>query len=542
MAKSSQHGSAPTRFLILGGGTAGWMSALLLQRAFPMSSVTLVESTVIGTIGVGEGSTPALASFFDAVGIAEHEWMPACGATYKSGIRFSGWSTLAGFESYFHPFLTQFDRDHIRALAFNAALRRSGVAVHAHPDLFCYSSYLADRALCPVPPYRFPFEVQYGYHFDAARLGAFMRDVAISRGVRRVEGLVNRVRRTEAGDVGALELIGGTRESADFFIDCSGFTSLITAAELAVPYHSYADALFNDRAVTLPQSSDGPTSTQTVSTALSSGWLWHIPQQERVGNGYVYSSTHRSDEEAASELINHLGGTLDPASTRTLKFTTGRVATVWNRNTLAVGLSQGFLEPLEATALALVQLTLARFIRYWREGGGTDRFASRLNAEIADAYENVKDYLHIHYLTSSRDDSEYWRACRSNGSAISAKLKAVIEAWLKGGDIAPVLNETGLGRHYKLNSWIYLLSGMGLYPRPHATTLPTSDDLRKVPIETIRDFFERCTLNHRTQVAALARLRSGLPAEEGARTVDADAALDRLLGLDFASSAAQSSR
>jgi hypothetical protein len=529
----------PTHFLILGGGTAGWMSALLLQRAFPASAITLVESPEIGTIGVGEGSTPALRSFFDAVEIAEHHWMPACGATYKSGIRFNDWSTIKDHESYFHPFLTHFDRDHVRALAFNAQLRRGGVNVHAHPDRFCYSAYLADRALCPVSPRAFPFEVQYGYHFDAGRLGGFMRETALVRGIVRREGTVRRVQRGESGDVAALELSDGAVIAADFFIDCSGFASVITRGALDVPNLSYSDALFNDRAVTLPLDGAGLASSQTTATALSAGWIWRIPQQERVGHGYVYSSAHCTDEEAITELARHVG--VDQLSTtpRTLHFRTGRARTVWNRNTLAVGLSQGFLEPLEATALALVQLTLARFIRYWWDGEGTARYATKLNDEIADAYDNVKDYLHAHYLTSSRGDSDYWRDCRANGGAISPRLKAVFEGWFNGGDIAPVLHETGLNRHYKLNSWLYMLSGMGIYPRGATLKVASSEQLAKVPMVSIQDFFERCALNHRPQTEALARLQAGLPAEDGLPTVDPAVALDQLLGLDFAAAAAR---
>jgi flavin-dependent dehydrogenase len=525
---------APTRFLILGGGTAGWMAALLLQRAFPNASLTLLESSAIGTIGVGEGSTPALKSFFDAVGIEEYSWMPACGATFKSGIRFDDWSRVPGFESYFHPFLTQFDRDHIRALAYNSELRRRGVDVHAHPDLYCYSAYLADRALCPVPPHSFPFDVQYGYHFDANRLAAFMKASAQARGVICRDGLARHVRRDERGDVSSVELDDGATIAADFFIDCSGFASVITKNALGISYETYSDALLNDRAVTFVTPPVPVAASHTTATALPCGWAWHIPQQERTGNGYVYSSAYRSEDQAASELAAHLGIAENAMTPRTLRFSTGRATTVWNRNTLAVGLAQGFLEPLEATALALVQLTLARFIRYWRAGQGNARYASQLNDEIADAYANVKDYLHTHYLTSNRDDSGYWRACRANGSAISPRLKAVIETWFSGGDIAPVLHETGLGRHYKLNSWLYLLSGMGIYPRGVALTPASREQLDKVPLASIRDFFERCTLNHLPQADALARLRAGLPAEQGAAATDPDLALERMLGLDFA--------
>jgi len=536
MAEQVNH-LPPHHFLIVGGGTAGWMAALLLQRAFPRNRITLLEPSAIGTIGVGEGSTPALKSFFDAVDIAEKEWMPACGATFKSGIRFNDWARIPGFESYFHPFFTHFDRDHVRALAFNAALRRGGVDVHAHPDLFCYSAYLADRALCPLTPRAFPFEVQYGYHFDAGRLAAFLKKTALVRGISCRDATVEHVLRDESGDLAAVTLSDGETVAADFFFDCSGFASVLTGKALGIEYEPYGDVLFNDRAVTIATPAEEVVSSQTVATALSSGWVWRIPQQQRVGNGYVHSSAHCSDDEAAAELCAHLNVSDDAVTPRTLRFTTGKVRTAWNRNTLAVGLAQGFLEPLEATALALVQLTLARFVRYWRAGAGSSRYAGRLNEEVADAYANVKDYLHTHYITSSRDDSAYWKDCRSNGSAISPRLKALIETWFSGGDIAPVLAETGLDRHYKVNSWLYILSGMGIYPRGGALVPPEPEQLAKVPIAHIRSFFERCALNHRPQSEALARLTAGLPAEEEVAPLDSSAAMERLLGLDFAQAA-----
>lgn len=525
-------------FLIIGGGTAGWMTALLFDRAFPDASVTLVESSTVGTIGVGEGSTPALKSFMDAVGIPEHEWMPRCGATYKSGITFTDWCTSPGFESYFHPFLTQFDRDHIKALDFNAMLRRSGLDVHAHPDLFCYSHYLATRKLCPITPYAFPFEVQYGYHFNAGAMAEYMKELALQRGVLWQDSLIKQVHLESNGNVTHVETDQGEKLEADFFVDCSGFASIITEKTLDIGFHSYADALFNDTAVTLVTQREATASTQTTATALKNGWAWHIPQQQRVGNGYVYSSRFCSSEDAEEELLAHIGADRPDGEMRHIKFRTGRVASVWNGNTLAVGLSQGFLEPLEATALALVQLTIARFVKYYRAGNFTNQYGDTLNREVADAYDGVKEYIHAHFLTSNRDDSEYWKACRSNQAAISPRLKRVIEAWFARQNIAEVLQETGLNRHYKLNSWLYILSGMGIFPPEDRLSPASANDLSKVPVEDIEDFFSRCTMNHMPQEKAFGHLDEGQEISSllGNKPEDRDP-LDMLLGLDFAVSA-----
>lgn len=524
------------KFVILGGGTAGWMTALLFQRAFPGCLITLIESQSIGTIGVGEGSTPALKSFLDAIGVAEADWMPRCKATYKSGITFDGWSTAQGFENYFHPFLTQFDRDHVKALQHNSLLRRSGCSVHAHPDLFCYSHYLAQRRLCPIPPYAFPFEVQYGYHFNAGLLGEYLKEIGVARGIRVEECRIVDVVLDGQGDVSHLLGADGRHFDADFFVDCSGFSALIVGAALKVDEVSYAEALFNDRAVTIPTGKEAEASTQTVATALRNGWAWRIPQQDRVGNGYVYSSRYCSDAEAEAELRSHLNISQQQGEARIVRFRTGRVTSVWNRNTLAVGLSQGFLEPLEATALALVQLTISRFVKHFQEGGSTNANAEKLNQEIAAAYDGVKDYIHTHFLISNRDDTQYWRDCRNNASAVSPGLRSVIECWFAGGDLAATLQATGLGRHYKLNSWLYILAGMGLFPPEDKLVAAKEDDLRKVPVEEIREFFERCSSNHMPQLEALEMLSKGVQPHAESIAAYPDA-LERLTGLEFGVSA-----
>lgn len=526
---------ASRRILIVGGGTAGWMTALLFQRAFDHFPITLVESSAVGTIGVGEGSTPALKAFMDAVGLAERDWMPACRATFKSGIAFRNWSTREGFGEYFHPFFSHFDRDHIKALAFNAQRRRAFRNVHAHPNAFAYSHYLAERKLCPITPYSFPFEVQYGFHFNAGLLGRFLKDRAIERGVICRDVHVTDVVLDAQGDISHLVAGDGEELHADFFVDCSGLKSLITGEALGTPRVSYAQALFNDRAVTLPTPVEDEVSTRTLATALDNGWTWKIPLQDRVGNGYVYSSRYCSPDEAEAELRAHLGvGPADGEATH-LEFRVGRAQSVWNRNSLAVGLSQGFLEPLEATALALVQLTIARFVRHYTAGGFSNRFADRLNREIADAFDSVKDYLHTHFLTSDREDTKYWRDCRRNSGAVSARLKRIFEVWFANGNLAQALEDTGLDRHYKINSWIYILSGMGIFPPAGDLEPADPRDLERVPMAAIADFLERCSLNHIPQREALESMRAGREplADERKTPAAEDEALATLPGLDF---------
>ncbi|MGM8228646.1 tryptophan halogenase family protein [Cellvibrio sp. ARAG 10.3] len=518
----------------MGGGTAGWMTAMLFQRAFQDCSITLVESDKTGIIGVGEGSTPALKAFMDAIGINEREWIPACQATFKSGISFKNWSTKNGFREYFHPFFSHFDRDHIKALIYNSGLRRAGKHVHAHPNIFSYSYYLASDSLCPITPYSFPFEVQYGYHFDAGMLGNFLKEKSIKRGVVWKSAHVENVVLNMDGDISHLLFEDGAILDGDFFIDCSGFASLITGKALNTPFISYNDTLFNDRAITLVTPVEEVISTKTLSTALNNGWAWRIPLQNRVGNGYVYSSAFCSDSEAEAELRTHLKMEDEEGEVRHLKMRVGRVKAMWNRNSLAVGLSQGFLEPLEATALALVQLTIVRFVKLYKAGGYTNQYAEHFNKEIGEAFDNVKEYIHAHYLTSDREDTPYWKACRR--SEISPRLKLLMEAWLNGENISVVLQNTGLNRHYKVNSWLYLLSGMGIFPPDDQLRKASSHELTKVPLDTIVDFFERCALNHMSQKEALEIMRAGAsPFDvESRNKAGMEHSLARLLGLNFA--------
>lgn len=524
----------PKSFIIVGGGTAGWMTALLLEKSFPDVKIQLLESSGVSTIGVGEGSTPAFKSLMDAIEIKESEWMPYCDATFKSGISFCNWSQREGFNEYFHPFFSHFDRDHIKALIFNAHLRRAGRDVYAHPNAFCYSHYLAERDLCPIAPYSFPFETQHGYHFNAGKLAELLKETAIKRGIVCHSAHISNVVLDDFGDVAKLVTNDNVIYEADFFFDCSGFSSIIAEKALSTPYLPYSNALLNDRAVTISTAPQMTKTTQTVSTALNCGWHWQIPLQSRTGNGYVYSSSHSNESDAEQELRNHLGLSAD-AEAKHLKMRVGRLATSWNNNTLAVGLSQGFIEPLEATALALVQLTLCKFIHYYKTGGYSHRYCQQANEEIADAFDNVKEYIHSHYLTSDRADTAYWEDSKKTASVASEKLKTVFNTWKKNGNLDAALNETGLSKHYKLNSWVYLFSGMGLFPKSLQLQVASAEDLSKVPVETIKDFFNRCALNHIPQRDVLAIMSKGGSAfdNEKQSPVDSKEALKCLTQLSF---------
>lgn len=496
----------PHRIVILGGGTAGWMAASLMARAWAGEPVqiSVVESPDIGIIGVGEGSTPQLKAFFDTLGVSEAEWMPACQATYKTGIEFRRWSTRPGFERYFHPFSTEVDDRTAPALYFNSYVRRKGADVPGHPDDYFLATELARQKLAPLPAWSFPFATHYGYHFDSSQIGRFLRGHAGARGVQHIEATVHDVEQSAEGDIQALLCSDGRRIEGDFFVDSTGFRSLLLQQALGVPFVSFADNLYNDSAVVLQTPNDGAAiAPQTVSTALGHGWVWRIPLTNRVGNGYVYSSRHVDHDQAEAEFRAHLGVDTE-TPLRRLSMKVGRVAEHWSRNCLAVGLAQGFIEPLEATALHLVQETVERFIETY----SADRFGPAhrqlFNDTINHRFEGVRDYIVCHYRINSRSDTEYWRENARN-ERLSDSLKRVLHCWYSGEDLLKEIEAQQLSRYYGAASWHCILAGYGLFPGDGQLAPPTDKALRFDPAR-IRQFIERCALNFRPHEQVLAEL------------------------------------
>ncbi len=481
----------PAHIVVVGGGTAGWMAACLLSHAWnngeKPSRVTLIESADIDTIGVGEGSTPYMREFFKRLGIAETEWMPACNATYKCGITFPGWSTRKGFESYFHPFFSRLDLEPADNFFRNCNRRRKGENVAAHPDDYFVAAELARQRKSPIPQQAFNFEHDYAYHFDAGLLAAFLKRYAKQCGVNHVIDTVVEITRTATGDIESLLTGSQGALQADLFVDCTGFASLLMGKTLAEPFHSYRDTLFNDRAVAMPSAIDTSelVPSDTVSRAASAGWIWRIPLTSRYGNGYVYSSDYLSEEEAEQELRNALGKDAAGVEARHLKMRVGRVAQHWKANCLAAGLSQGFIEPLEATAIGLIQYTIERFILAFERGGFTDAHRDSFNAEVNKAFDGTRDYVSLHYRLNSRHDTSYWRDNREQGVA-SDSLSHLIHAWQQGEDFDQALAEEKSSQAYMRPSWYCIFAGMGHYPE-----YPASVPLQQLSAERARRLCRR---------------------------------------------------
>lgn len=492
--------SPSLRIVVLGGGTAGWMAACLFAHAWPQARVTVIESPDIGIIGVGEGSTPQLRALFAKLDIAEADWMPAANATYKVGIAFEGWSERPGHQRYFHPFASAIDLYTEPQFHACARARRTARDVFAHPDRFFLNSRLAERGLAPLAPENFPFEVGYGYHFDAHLVGQVLAKRAGELGVEHRQ---DRIVEVAIGDGQVRHLLtdGGEAIAGDLFVDASGFRSVIAQAALGAKFLPFASNLFNDRAVVMPTPNGDALNPYTSATALSAGWVWHIPLTARVGNGYVYSSRYVDPDQAETELRRHLGTLDDPTPARHLEMKVGRVERSWTGNCLAIGLAQGFIEPLEATALHIVQVTVEGFIQAYAEGGFTPSHRDAFNRTIARRYEGIRDYIVCHYRLNRRTDTQYWRDAAAL-SVLSDELKAVMTCWFTGGDLPAEVHRLDIARYYAPLSWGCLLAGYG--------TFPADGKLRPAPppadLGALDRLLDGCLLNFRKHAQALGSL------------------------------------
>lgn len=487
------------KVVILGGGTAGWIAANLMAKHWENENfeITLIESPNIGIIGVGEGSTPPLKVFMDLIGCDEAEWMPACNATYKVGIRFNDWSIKPGFESYFHPFYSQTDDHTIPGFFHNSFLIRQGVDLDGLPDHFFLGAELAKQKLAPLPAENFPFEVSYGYHFDSNLLGSYLAKVAETRGVIYKQATVNQVVLSEDGNVSQLNTEEGESIGADLFVDASGFKGQIIQQALKVPFVSCAKSLFNDSAVVLATEQSDELNCQTTSTAMKNGWRWDIPLTNRTGNGYVYSSAYCDADQAETELRVALDSLDGDVEARHLKFKVGRVQEHWVKNCLAVGLSQGFIEPLEATALDMVQETVVRFIEAYDKGNHSEQKRKEFNERISNRFDAVRDYITAHFRIVSRRDTEYWKDCGNNPN-ISPSLHSILNSWMQGKNITQELEQQKLDAYFPNISWNCLLAGKGIYPDKQQ--LRKGNELaHKYKTEKMQAFIRACAMNYPKQ-------------------------------------------
>ncbi|HEU5134958.1 MAG TPA: tryptophan halogenase family protein [Steroidobacteraceae bacterium] len=401
-----------TSIVIAGGGSAGWMTAAALSNVLSGCRITLIESEEIGIVGVGEATIPPIRKFNQTLGLDEFEFIRRTRGSYKLGIQFVDW--VEPGRRYFHPFGTYgrpFDFAHLMYF-WHQAQRRGQVS--SSLDDYCMAWVMASQARFAVPltdPRSVLSTYDYAYHFDASLYAAYLREVSERRGVVRIEGRIVASRlHGESGHVEALQLQDGREVPGELFIDCSGFRGLLIEEALHTGYESWTHWLPCDRAVAVPCASAGDFLPYTRSTARTAGWQWRIPLQHRIGNGYVYSSNYIDEAGAAATLLAHLDGKA-LAEPRTLRFVTGRRRLCWNRNVVAIGLSSGFLEPLESTSLHLIQANILRLLAMFPDRNFDAAVRDEYNRVANSELERVRDFLILHYHLNRRSDGELWRYC-----------------------------------------------------------------------------------------------------------------------------------
>lgn len=443
--------------VIAGGGTAGWMTAAWFARLLKddVETITLVESEEISTIGVGEATTPYIRVFNQVLGIDEHAFLKATYGTYKLGIEFVDWGAINN--RYVHPF-GPFGRE-FGALPFHSVWLRHALSDHdASLDAYNLQA-LAAKAGKFMPPAgaNSPLaEISYAYHFDASHYAAFLRQMSEAEGVRRVEGRIEHVDLDERGFISALRLNGERLIEGDLFIDCTGFRSLLLGEALGVGFEDWSHWLPCDRALAVPSRSMEPPVPYTRSTAHSAGWRWRIPLQHRVGNGSVFCSQFMDEETARQNLLANLDG--EPlAEPRAIRFQTGRRQKFWEKNCVAIGLSSGFLEPLESTSIMLIQNGIARLQYLFPDRDFHQADIDTYNADLTREYEEVRDFLILHYYVGSRCDSDFWRYCRD--MAVPDALTQRLNLFRSRGRIPQER-----GEQFRTGNWLAVMWGQGLRP------------------------------------------------------------------------------
>ena len=402
---------------IVGGGTAGWMTAAALSKVLgtQYASMTLIESDEIGTVGVGEGTIPQIGIFNRLLGIDENEFVRRVKGTFKLGVQFVDWGRIG--HSYFHPFGPfGVDMEGVSFHAFWLRLRELGAA----SDLSDYSlqaiagqSGKFMRAPPDAGPRSMLSRIHYAFHFDAGLYAQFLRELAEARGVMRREGkVVDVTLRSEDGFVQSVTLQDGSRIEADLFIDCSGFRGLIIEQALHAGYEDWSQWLPCDRAIAIPCESTVEPTPYTRSTARPAGWQWRIPLQHRVGNGYVFSSRFASEDEATATLLANLDGK-PIGEPRVLRFTSGRRKRYWVKNCVSIGLAAGFMEPLESTSIHLIQSSIAKLLTMFPDRSFAPADIDRFNRITVTEWEQVRDFLALHYNATQRDDTPFWDYCRT---------------------------------------------------------------------------------------------------------------------------------
>ncbi len=460
------------KVVILGGGTAGWMAAAALSRVFQRRlDITLIESSNLPIVGVGEATIPAILDFLHFLGVAEHDFMAATQGTYKLGIVFQDW--LREPHRYWHPFGTFGGSINNRPFHhYWHKARRDGRDPRV-PD-YSLAASLGERCKflgVPAGSSQLAAGFRYALHFDAGLVGRYLRTLAERAGVNRIEATVTGARRHANGHIAALSLAGGGSIAADLFLDCSGFRGALIGGELDVPYLDWRHWLPCDRAVAAPSPALKPSPPYTLAAAHPAGWRWQIPLRHRTGNGVIYSSRWMQDEEAEQLLLRGIGA--EPlAPPRRLRFTPGRRTAFWAGNCVALGLASGFLEPLESTSIQLVISGIYKLIDHFPDRDFGAHNIAAYNRSMIEEFDHVRDFIILHYCLTKRTDSAFWRSCAA--MELPQSLQERINLYRETARIIPRPSEI-----FTDLSWFYIFEGMGVAPAAFdpIAALPATRDL-----------------------------------------------------------------
>lgn len=503
--------------VIVGGGTAGWLTAAFLQNQLPHTinravEITVIEAEDIPTVGVGEATIPSIRQTLAACGIEEHVFLKNCSATFKQGIEFINWRDdpeIAGPNSYFHPF-----GDQVSVAGKDATWQWLQLPAHlrgAYSEQFSVQAEIARSGRTPKGFRDKPYDgaLAYAYHLDAGKLAHFLKTRSKERGVRHVVEKVVQVER-EGESIAALHLGDGRRIAADVFIDCTGFAARLINSDKANPFHSMSDILFVDRAVVtrVDNQSTADIIGYTKSTAQNAGWIWDIALQDRRGIGHVYSSRYIDDDGARDQLAAYVGCPADALEARRLDMRIGYHERQWRGNTIAVGLASGFLEPLESTGIYLIEMAnwaMLEFIPRYLSGGSA---AEPFNAILRNHYENIADFLKLHYCLSNRRDSAFWRD-NCDPATIPDSLRDHLAAWQAAVPSVYDFNRTT--QCFSATNYKFVLYGMGWADRVDIASAAT-DYTKGMMAELaqrrarLRDFVMRDTVPTTAYFEALQRL------------------------------------
>ncbi len=447
---------AKKRVVIAGGGTSGWLAAAALGKVLGKNlDVSIIESEAIGRIGVGEATIPPLRTFHRLLGIDERQLMSEIQATVKLGIEFQNWGNEG--DQYIHSFGVNgkdcwaCDFQHFWLAGHKKGLNQDPIG------LYCRELQAAKQGKALGGD---SSGVQYAYHLDAGLYAEFLKRLALKNGVKRIEGIITKVNTSvENGDITSLDMQDGSVVEGDLFIDCTGFSGRLIHGALNTSYKPYGHYLPCDSAVAVQTEKVGPPRPYTQAIAHKFGWQWRIPLQHRVGNGLVYSSRFVSDDEAISTLLGNLEG--DPITEpRAFKYVTGRRTKVWNKNCIAIGLSAGFLEPVESTSIHLAMSSILRLLKLFPQQEIKQTYIDEFNKQSIEEMDRVRNFIILHYKATNRTDSAFWRYCKN--MEIPAELSHRIELFRDTGNIP--LTEKEL---FRTDSWSQVMLGQHIVPESY---------------------------------------------------------------------------